>query len=144
MPYATVKITRHDRIAVVRFDRGRDPNPLSYQTLRELTDAARSFEDAVDVTVVVLAGRERVFTAGVDLKDPEAGRLMAASIGVRRQAAAVGANMCRAWETMPQVTIAAIEGYCLGGGVSLAVSCDFRVAGISAYIEKRTPEFKGE
>jgi enoyl-CoA hydratase/carnithine racemase len=140
MPDDIVTITREGRIAVVTFDRGRDPNPLSYQTLRELTEAARSFEEAGEVTVVVLTGREGVFTAGVDLKDPETERLMGASIGARRQAAALGATMCRAWEQMPQVTIAAIEGYCLGGGVSLSVSCDFRVVGQSAQLA--VPELK--
>lgn len=140
MSYEIVKITRQNRIAVVRFDRGKDPNPLSLQTLRELTEAARSFEDERDVTAVILAGRDKVFTAGSDLKDPEAAGLMNASIGVKRRTAALGAKMCRAWEAVPQVTIAAIEGYCLGGGVSLAVSCDFRVLGKSARLS--VPELK--
>jgi enoyl-CoA hydratase/carnithine racemase len=48
--------------------------------------------------------------------------------------------MCRAWEEMPQVTVAAIEGFCLGGGVSLAVSCDLRLMGRSAYM--RVPELE--
>ena len=48
--------------------------------------------------------------------------------------------MCQAWENMSQVTIAAIEGYCLGGGVSLTVSCDFRVLGAGARLS--VPELK--
>jgi enoyl-CoA hydratase len=140
MSYEIVNITRQDRIAVVKFDRGKDPNPMSYQTLRELTQAARSFEDERDVTVVILTGRDKVFTAGIDLRDPEIAGLMNASIGPKRRAAALGAKMCRAWEAMPQVTIAAIEGHCLGGGVSLAVSCDFRVLGKSALFS--VPELK--
>ena len=135
-----VTITKQGRIAVVRFDRGHDPNPLSYQTLKELTLAARSFEDETEVTAVILTGRDQVFTAGSDLKDPEAARLFAAPINEKRQAAALGAKLCSAWEAMPQVTIAAIEGYCLGGGVSLAVSCDFRVLGKSARLS--VPELK--
>jgi enoyl-CoA hydratase len=135
-----VNITRQNRIAVVKFDRGKDPNPLSYQTLRELTEAARSFEDEREITAVILTGRDKVFTAGIDLKDPEVARLMNAPIGQKRHAAALGAKMCRAWEAVPQVTIAAIEGHCLGGGLSLAVSCDFRVLGKSALLS--VPELK--
>jgi len=140
MSYEIVKITRQNRIAVVKFDRGKDPNPMSFKTLRDLTEAARSFEDEREVTAVILAGRDKVFTAGIDLKDPEVARLMNAPVGRKRQAAALGAKMCRAWEAVPQVTIAAVEGLCLGGGVSLAVSCDFRVLGKGAVLS--VPELK--
>ncbi len=140
MSHGTVTITKTNRIAVVRFDRGEDPNPLSFKTLRELTEAARSFEDEREVSAVILTGRDNVFTAGIDLKDPETIRLMNAPIGAKRQAAGLGAKMCRAWEAVPQVTIAAIEGYCLGGGVSLAVSCDFRVLGRSTRLS--VPELR--
>jgi enoyl-CoA hydratase len=135
-----VRIIRQGPIAVVQIDRGYDPNPLCYRTLKGVTEAAHSLEDAGDVTVVVLTGRPNVFTAGIDLKDPETARLMGASIRARRKAAELGARMCRAWEELTPVTIAAIEGYCLGGGVSLAVSCDFRVLAQGARLA--VPELK--
>ena len=59
------------RIAVVRFDRGDGINALSPEALRQLTDAARSFEDDGETSVVVLTGGAKSFTAGFDLKDPE-------------------------------------------------------------------------
>src|SRR6185436_1814539 len=46
--------------------------------------------------------------------------------------------MCRAWEEIEAVTIAAIEGYCIGGGSALVLACDFRVMGEGAY--QRLPE----
>jgi enoyl-CoA hydratase len=49
-----------------------------------------------------------------------------------------GPDMCRAWEEIEAVTIAAIEGYCIGGAAALAVACDFRVMGAEAYL--RLPE----
>ncbi|MFH1135025.1 MAG: enoyl-CoA hydratase/isomerase family protein [Pseudomonadota bacterium] len=140
MNHEIVNITRNGRVAVVRFDRGFDPNPLSHRALVELTEAARSFEHDDETSVVVLTGRDRVFTAGSDLKDPEMARLAGASLKDKRKGAKIGATMCRAWESMSQVTIAAIEGYCLGGGVSLAVSCDFRVLGAGARLS--VPELK--
>ena len=59
------------RIAVVRFDRGDGINAMSPEALRQLTDAARSFEDDSATSVVVLTGGAKSFTAGFDLKDPE-------------------------------------------------------------------------
>ena len=140
MDHEIVNITKNGRIALVRFDRGFNPNPLSRRTLVELIDAARSFEDDDETTVVVLTGRETVFTAGSDLKDPEMARIVTSSLKEKRKAAQLGATLCRAWESMSQVTIAAIEGFCLGGGVSLTVSCDFRVLGESARMS--VPELK--
>jgi len=49
-----------------------------------------------------------------------------------------GPDLCKAWEEIEAVTIAAIEGYCIGGASALAVSCDFRIMGSSAYM--RLPE----
>jgi enoyl-CoA hydratase/carnithine racemase len=60
------------RIAVVRFDRGDGINALSPEALRQLTDAARSFEDDAETSVVVLTGGTNAFSAGFDLRDPEA------------------------------------------------------------------------
>jgi enoyl-CoA hydratase len=62
------------RIAVVRFDRGDGVNALSPEALRQLTDAARGFEDDGDTSVVVLTGGAKAFSAGFDLKDPEGAR----------------------------------------------------------------------
>ena len=59
------------RIAIVRFDRGDGINALSPEALRQLTDAARSFEDDGETSVVVLTGGARSFSAGFDLKDSE-------------------------------------------------------------------------
>ncbi len=59
------------RIAVVRFDRGDGINALSPEALRQLTNAARSFEDDGDTSVVVLTGGAKAFSAGFDLKDAE-------------------------------------------------------------------------
>ena len=62
------------RVAVVRFDRGDGINALSPEALRQLTDAARSFEDDAETSVVVLTGGKDAFSAGFDLKDPEGRR----------------------------------------------------------------------
>ena len=115
------------RIAVVRFDRGDGVNALSPEALRQLTDAARSFEDDAETSVVVLAGSAKTFSAGFDLKDPEGKSRASMDLGTLRRHLKLGPRLTRAWQDMEQVTIGAIEGFCIGGGVALAVALDFRV-----------------
>jgi enoyl-CoA hydratase len=126
------------RIAVVRLDRGDAINALSPEVMRQLRAAALSFEDDVATSVVVLTGNARVFSAGFDLKDEEGRARSKLGLGARRAAQKVGPRMCRAWWDMEQVTIAAIEGPCIGGGVALAASLDFRFCGEGAHF--RIPE----
>jgi enoyl-CoA hydratase len=126
------------RIAVVRFDRGDGINALSPEALRQLTDAARSFEDDSDTSVVVLTGGANAFSAGFDLKDTEGRSRRTMDIGALRRHLKLGPRLSRAWQEMEQITIAAIEGFCIGGGVALAVALDFRIIGRDAHL--RVPE----
>ncbi|MGH6780167.1 MAG: enoyl-CoA hydratase/isomerase family protein, partial [Bradyrhizobium sp.] len=115
------------RIAVVRFDRADGINALSPQALRELTAAARAFEDDAVTSVVVLTGSAKAFSAGFDLKDPEGRSRRTMDMGALRRHLKLGPRLTGAWHDMEQVTIAAVEGFCIGGGVALAVALDFRV-----------------
>lgn len=122
-----IKIERQDRIAIVTFDRGMAANPLSYQLMRELTDAARQFEIDPHISAIILSGRTDNFCMGFDLKDAETIYLKSATLAERRLAASIGRRMCDAWENLEQLTISAIEGWCVGGGVALATATDLRV-----------------
>ncbi len=126
------------RLAVVTFDRGNRLNALSMQAMQELRDAARSFEDDVTTSVVVLRGRTDGFSAGFDLNDRSGYHSHDMGLGERRASLRMGPKMCSAWESMEQVTIAAIEGHCIGGGAALVVSLDFRTCGRSSHF--RIPE----
>jgi enoyl-CoA hydratase len=126
------------RVAVVRFDRGDGINALSPEALRQLTSAARSFEDDADTSAVVLTGSAKAFSAGFDLRDPEGRLRRTMDIGTLRRHLKLGPRLTRAWQEMEQITIGAIEGFCIGGGVALAVSLDFRVMGSNAHL--RVPE----
>jgi len=126
------------RIAVVRFDRGDGINALSPEAMRQLTQAARSFEDDGDTSVVVLTGGPKAFSAGFDLKDPEGRLRKSMDFGSLRRHLKLGPRLSRAWQDMEQITIAAIEGFCIGGGVALAVALDFRIMGRDAHM--RVPE----
>ena len=124
-----VSIERQGRISIVRFDREIAANPLSLELIRELTAVARSFDDDTETSAVILAGRTDNFTMGFDLKDPEVAALRKAGLAERRLGLMAGGRMCRAWEEIQALTISAIEGWCVGGGVALAASTDLRVAG---------------
>ena len=126
------------RISVVRFDRGDGINALSPEALRQLTDAARSFEDDGATSVVVLTGGAKSLSAGFDLKDAEGRARKTMDMGALRRHLKLGPTLTRAWQEMEQITIGAIEGFCIGGGVALAVALDFRVMARDAHL--RVPE----
>jgi enoyl-CoA hydratase len=126
------------RIAVVRFDRGDGINALSPEAMRQLTDTARSFEDDSATFVVVLTGAAKAFSAGFDLRDPEGRARKTMDLGTLRRHLKLGPRLTRAWQDMEQITIGAIEGFCVGGGVALAVALDFPVMGRDAHL--RVPE----
>jgi enoyl-CoA hydratase len=126
------------RVAVVRFDRRDGVNALSPEVQRQLIDAARSFEDDGATSVVVLTGGAKAFSAGFDLKDPEGHARKAMDLGTLRRHLKLGPRLTRAWQDMEQITIGAIEGFCVGGGVALAVALDFRIMGRDAHM--RVPE----
>ena len=126
------------RIAVVRFDRGDGINALSPEALRQLTDAARGFEDDSGTSVVVLTGSAKAFSAGFDLKDAEGRSRSTMDLGSLRRHLKLGPRLTRAWQEMEQITIGAIEGFCIGGGVALAVALDFRIMARDAHM--RVPE----
>lgn len=140
MTYANLTVKREGPLATVVLNRPESLNTLSVRVLQELTHVAQTTSEDASVRVVILTGAGANFSAGMDLKDPEVVRMISGDLAQRRQQAIWGPRACRAWEEMGPVTIAAIEGYCIGGGVSLALSCDFRIMAQSAYF--RIPEIE--
>ncbi|MGC6500832.1 MAG: enoyl-CoA hydratase/isomerase family protein [Henriciella sp.] len=132
-----VSLQRTGAIATVTLDRGDGRNALSRAVLRDLTAAADWLSRDTVSSVVVLTSAG-AFTAGADLKDPERGTEGGITRVEQRQLMRLGPDMCAAWERLEQITIAAIEGYCIGGGVALAVACDHRVLAEGAHL--RLPE----
>src|SRR4029079_16290556 len=102
--------------------------------LRQPTAAARSFEEDAATSVVVLTGSADAFSAGFDLKDAEGRSRKDMDLGTLRRHLKLGPRLTHAWQEMEQITIAAIEGFCVGGGVALAVALDFRVMGPDAQL----------
>ena len=122
------------RLATVTLKRPKSRNALSRALMRELTRTARELAERNDIDVVLLTGAGGVFSAGADLNDANAWADDSLSTIERRAIASTGFKLCKAWEEMPQITIAAIEGYALGGGLALSLACDWRVMADDAFV----------
>ena len=132
-----VTIVRRGRIAEVTFDRGDQLNALSMQLMRELKAAAEELSGDTHCSAVVLAGAA-VFTAGADLRDSELSERDSMTLLEQRAAVRLGPDLCDAWAKLEQISIAAVEGFCIGGGLALAAACDHRIAASDAHF--RLPE----
>ncbi len=122
------------RLATVRLQRPASRNAMSVALMRELTRAAQALAERCDIDAVLLTGDATCFSAGADLKDRAAWADESLSLVERREIAGLGWRLCKAWEDLPQVTIVAIEGYAVGGGLALAVACDWRVIADDAFV----------
>lgn len=129
-----IQVEKQQGVAIVTFDRGERRNALSLRAMQELTSVAESFKDDLSVSCVVLTGTKKEFSAGVDLKDPSRWDINHKSMDERRFIASWGSRMCKAWEEIPQLTISAVEGFNVGGGIALTLACDWRVMAKSAYL----------
>jgi enoyl-CoA hydratase len=137
MAKGPVTVTRADGIAVVTFDRGDRLNALSIEAQQALKAAALELRDDIEVHAVVLTGNP-VFSAGADLSDPAMTTRARAPLLEKRERLRLGPDLCAAWEALDQVTIAAVERFCIGGAMSLVSALDFRIAGRGSHF--RLPE----
>lgn len=131
---------REGRVLTVSFDAGNHVNSLSHALMRELTLLAGQLQDDSELSAIILTGRSDMFSGGMDLKDPELAAARNYSVAQKRLMLKTGPRMCAAWEALEAVTIAAIEGWCVGGAMALAVACDWRVASSAASLY--VPELK--
>ena len=118
----TAEVT--DRIGRLTLTQPDKLNPLGTVPLAEIAQAAAWF-DTTDAVVVVVTGQGRAFSSGFDLREFAGSGPDGVSA---REQADLGRLMAEAMDRMSALSIAAIKGPCIGGGVVLAGVCDLRIA----------------
>ena len=121
MAYETITATIDHGIGRLTLNQPEKLNPLGTNTLQDIIDASTWFNKE-NVSVVIVSGNGRAFTAGFDLREftnPDR---------TGKDGAALGREMAEAVDRMKPVTIASLHGHCIGGGVVLASACDIRIA----------------
>jgi enoyl-CoA hydratase len=123
-----IRLEREDAVALVVVDRPDAMNALDRPTLTELRDRLRELAGDAETRVVVLTGAgDKAFVAGADIK-----YMSGLGVDDARAWAGLGHEAGTLLEAMPKPTIAAINGFALGGGCELALACDLRYASTSA------------
>ena len=123
--FTTLRVVPHDdpSVVTVLFDRPERLNALSIQTLREVIDVSRWLDGSDTIKVAVLRGTGRSFCAGFDLND-----FRGLDNQSHRDTADLGRLATEALTNVRPLTIAAVHGHCIGGGLLMAAACDLRVA----------------
>ena len=124
-----------DRIATITVNRPDKLNALNDATIAELGRAIDEANSRDDVAAVLLTGAGRAFIAGADISELESQSPLEA-----QRRARVGQAIFRRFETSPKPTVAAINGFALGGGCELAMACHVRIASEKAKLGQ--PEVK--
>src|ERR671919_1300911 len=128
MDYQTILFDVRDQIAYVTFNRPDSMNAVNRQMARELVEACRQIEEDSAIRIAIFTGAgDKAFSAGMDLKE----RAESGSSPIERRRQKLSATIqtqTRAVAAITKPTIAAIRGYCVGGGLEMALACDMRVA----------------
>ena len=119
-----IQVSTDGGVSTVTIDRQDALNALNVETLTELRDRLCELEGDASVRAVVLTGAgDKAFVAGADIK-----YMSGLGPDEAKEWGALGHEAARLLETMPKPTIAAINGFALGGGCELALACDLRYA----------------
>lgn len=125
MSYQNILVSKEGSVATVRLNRPKVLNALSFETLVELVKALEEFDKDTTVNVIIITGGETAFGAGGDLKEMSQYSPVDLVLGRRFEL----------WDRIRKISkpiIAAVSGYCLGGGNELAMNCDIIIASESA------------
>jgi enoyl-CoA hydratase len=121
----TVSIERDEPVAVVRLNRPEQRNALSNQLMSELVGALENLDADETIRCIVLTGDDKAFAAGADIKELSDATHFELYFGGRIDK----------WDALRKIRtpiVAAVSGYCLGGGCELAMACDLIVASETA------------
>ena len=124
MEFANVILEKQDRIGVLTINRPKALNALNKDTLLDIKAAVEMVAQDPEIDVLVITGSgDKSFVAGADIT-----YMLEMTALEGREFGMLGSSIFRQIETMPKPVIAAINGFCLGGGCELAMACDIRIS----------------
>jgi enoyl-CoA hydratase/carnithine racemase len=138
MTYATIKLERDGVLAILTLNRPEKMNSLSDQLLAEFRAAMDECERDQNVRAMIVTGSGRAFSAGFDISPREKPRTTVQDW--RDHAKDGNETWLRVWRSRLPV-VAAVNGYCLGGGCDLSMTCDYTVAADNAQFGEPEIEF---
>lgn len=118
-----IQLDKDGRIATLTINRPEALNALNGALLDEMDQVVSQLEKDLEIAVLIITGAGRSFAAGADIAEM-ANYTPEQALSYARK----GACLFRRIELLPQVVIASINGFCLGGGCELAMACDLRIA----------------
>ena len=128
MEFQNILFEVRNQIAFATFNRPESMNAMNRQMTKELVDACKQIEEDNAIRIAIFTGAgEKAFSAGMDLKE----RSETSFSPIERRQQKLSATLqtqTRAVAAITKPTIAAIRGYCVGGGLEFALACDMRVA----------------
>lgn len=126
---AHIELEYQDGIAIVRLNRPEKRNAMSFSLLKDLLKTAEQLHKNRQLRAVILTGEAQVFSAGIDLADLNNSKNRAfATWELIKPGQSLFQKAFLIWQQLPVPVIAAIEGYCFGAGMQLALAADIRIA----------------
>jgi enoyl-CoA hydratase len=122
-----VVVEERGALAVIRVDRPEQKNSLDAATLSDLDEAFSTLAAREEINAIIFTGTLDVFAAGADIRE-----LQTLTPDSAREFAERGQRLFQKISEARQLTIAAVNGYCMGGGLDLALACRVRVASTTA------------
>ena len=123
----TLVVEERDAHVVIRLNRPAERNPLSVAVLAELEACVSALVARPGISTIIFTGTNDSFASGANIRE-----LGALTPAAAREFARRGQRLMQRIADAPQLTIAAVNGYCMGGGLDLALSCRLRCSAPSA------------
>ncbi len=121
--WKSIKVETFENLAVIQFIRPEIKNPLSIETLEEIKQILTSLELNSTIATVIFTGSGDAFASGADLRE-----ISQTTADNAREFALRGQNLMQRIYRSNKLTVAAIDGFCMGGALDLALSCKMRIA----------------